>query len=205
MKTNNPIVLFRFSVISLLLFIVGCASPQNTPVDPNQAVTAFIALDNLDSNVDSLEVVVKPNADFVAKVPNAGVTRVVTTKTRNVLRLSSFNGQAAESVPVIELKDMLPSTYQTSITGIDDETGVVLFESNGSLEVKPQPTGTVSPAAGSILRLQSTNQTPNTSTVELERATTTVQVRAVLPNNETELNYTASIADAAEDLRLEVG
>ena len=162
MKTNNSFVLFRLSVISLLLFVAGCGAPQNTPVDPNQAVTAFIALDNLDSNVDSLEVIVKPNTDFVAKVPNAAVTRAFTVKSKSKLRLLSVNGQAPEETPVLEIKDMLPSTYSTSISGVDDETGVVLFESNSSLEIKPQPTGTVSPASGSALRVHGVSATPNT-------------------------------------------
>jgi hypothetical protein len=136
--------LFRLLSFCILpLIILGsCASPQNTPVDPNQAVTAYIALDNLDSNVDSLEVVVKPNTDFVAKVPNAAVTRAFTVKSKSRMRLLSVNGQAPEETPILEIKDMLPSTYSTSISGVDDETGVVLFESNSSLEVKPQPTGT---------------------------------------------------------------
>jgi hypothetical protein len=178
---SSPMKLFKLLSFSILPLVVlgSCAAPQNIPLDPNQPVTAYIALDNLDSNVDTLEVLVKPNADFVAKVPNANFTRAFTVKTKSRLRSLSVNGQAPEEMPVLEIKDMLPSKYQTSILGIDDETGVVLFESNGNLEVKPQPTGASSPAVGSVLRLQGANPTPNTSTVELERATTTVQVEII--------------------------
>ncbi len=94
----------KYVLIALIvpLWLSGCASPQNTPVDPNQAVTAFIALDNLDSNVDSLEVLVKPNTDFVAKVPNANLVRSFTVKSKSKLRLLSVNGQAPEETPVLE-------------------------------------------------------------------------------------------------------
>jgi hypothetical protein len=147
MKTKQLFAQFQYLALAALFFVAGCATPQNTLVDPNQAVTAYIALDNLDANVDSLEVIVKPNTDFVAKVPNANLTRAFTVKTKSRVRLLSVNGQAAEEMPVLELKDMLPSTYSTSISSVDNETGVVLFESNSSLEVKPQPARAVSPAA----------------------------------------------------------
>ncbi len=136
---------------------------------------------------------------------NAAITRAFTVKSKSRMRLLSVNGQAPEETPILEIKDMLPSTYSTSISGVDDETGVVLFESNSSLEVKPQPTGTVAPASGSALRVQSGNATPNTSLVELERASTAVQVRVAIPSDATDLNFTASVADSSKDLRLEVG
>ena len=53
------------------LWLSGCASPQNTPVDPNQAVTAFIALDRKNNQIvgistyDNLEV---NQSDLISKM-----------------------------------------------------------------------------------------------------------------------------------------
>jgi hypothetical protein len=136
-RSNLQYVLFA-SVVAVLN---SCASPQNIPVNPNQAVTAFIALDNLDSDLDSLEVLVKPNADFVAKVPNANLVRAFTVKAKSQMRLLFVNGQAPKETPVLEIKGMLPSTYFASILSTDDETGVALYKTNTNPGINPQQIG----------------------------------------------------------------
>jgi PQQ-like domain/Carboxypeptidase regulatory-like domain/von Willebrand factor type D domain len=191
MYNNNFVKQFFALNILIVSVFTSCASQPETPlVAGTQPTTIYFVLPNVDKGVERLEMQVLPTATVTAKMATGSRPKPMTLTTTPQAVLQRMQGE--EVLPVVSFRDVVPGTYHATLRGLD-RNGVTLYSAEEHLQVRAAVNGT---------GLLSLTNTPNLTTMTLERATGTVVVNAPVPTDAMSLSFTARIAEVRTRLQL---
>jgi outer membrane protein assembly factor BamB len=209
MNPQSPTRFKPLVALSLFfMFLVACAQEPAPSLIEGQPTSVYLGLDNVSSDVNMLDVKLEPETDINTTVKYANgttaaqITRSASVRPQTLMRMvSSGERSAAEPMSVLEFKNTALGMYRATIEGRDENTGVVLFNSQRRIAVVATKDNTASDQTRALRK----NETPNLTVVELERTTGTVVVQTPLPEDAEDLNFTAKIADSQTRLKVNDG